>query len=185
MLPFNSFKHVLRFQQYDSWEPEPQMKLPSTISLYQFVPALGMSREDGTASSLANTGQKQALQTERAMLSHHWKNAVCLLPGPQCTLTMQTNTLGGAIIFKCNLITERPACAVAPLQMSDNPLPSQTDRSCYFTSTHWGKPQENSSLSMGCNSRAISRPHAIWRYYLSTQTHKSPWSIFSEVYPGL
>lgn len=105
--------------------------------------------------------QKQALHTQRDMLSHHRKNAVCLLPGPQCTWTMQTNTRGGAIIFKCNLIAERPECAVVPLQLSDNPLLSQTDRSCYFTSTHWGKPLENSYLSMGCNRRAISRPHTI------------------------
>lgn len=134
--------------------------------LYPFVnlsQSWGLSGEDGTVSSLANTGQKQALHTRRDMLSHHGKNAVCLLPGPQCTLEMQTNTLGGAIVFKCNLIAERPACAVVPLPMSDDPLPSQTDRRCYFTSTHWGKPQENSSLSMGGNSRATSRPHAIWK----------------------
>lgn len=85
----------------------------------------------------------------------------CLLPArgaPQCL-----RSLGGAVIFQCNFIAERPESTAVSLQMSDNPLLSQTDRNCYLipAPNPVGGPQENGSLSMGRNSRAISRPHCI------------------------
>ena len=59
---------------------------------------------------------------------------------------------GGATTFKCNFTAERPGSAVVSLQMSDNPLLSQTDRSCYFPSSRWDRLQESSYLSVGSNS---------------------------------
>lgn len=118
------------------------------------------NREDGIVSTLAKTSVGTS-HTE-ICLSHHSKRAVCLLPELQCAFIMHTKKiLGGAIIFKYNFIAETPESAVVSLQTSDNPLLSQTDRSCYFTSIRWGSPQENSYLSMGHNSRALSRPQYI------------------------
>ena len=51
---------------------------------------------------------------------------------------------GGTAIFKCSFTEERPESASVSLQMSDNPLLSQTDRSCYFPSSRWDRPQESS-----------------------------------------
>ena len=59
---------------------------------------------------------------------------------------------GGTAIFKCSFTEERPESASVSLQMSDNPLLSQTDRSCYFPSSRWDRPQESSYLSVGSNS---------------------------------
>lgn len=147
-------------------------------------PRVGMSREVGTTFSLANTGQKQAFHTQRDMLSQHWKNAVCLLPEPHCAFTMQM-PLEESSFLSAIWLQKGLHVLLSPYKCLTILSKSQTDRSCYFTSTHWGKPQENIYLSINCNSRAISRPHAILRYYLSTQTHKSPRSIFSEVDAGL
>lgn len=115
VLSFSYFKGILTFQQCDSWEPEPQLRLPS---VYPFInssqswdPAMLRSGEDGIVSSLAETGQVQAgtSHTERC-LSRHSKRAVCLLPELPYTLIMHIKTLGGTIIFKCNFIAERPVC---------------------------------------------------------------------------
>lgn len=87
---------------------------------------------------------------------------ICLATARTATcLSAAYKTPGGAVIFKCNFIAKKTKSAVASLQVSDSLLLSQTDRACYLISNRQGRPQKNSSLSMGSNSRAISRPHYI------------------------
>lgn len=81
VLSFSYFKGILIFQQCDSWEPEPQLRLPS---VYPFInssqswdPAMLRSGEDGTASSLAETGQVQAGTSHTEMLIPPFKES-CL-----------------------------------------------------------------------------------------------------------
>lgn len=163
--------------------------------LYPFInssqswdPAVLRSREDGIVSSLAETGQVQAGTSHTEIcLSRHSKRAVCLLPEQQSALIMHTKTLGGAIIFKCNFIAERPESAVVSLQMSDNPPLSQADRTCYYIllPSVGADLRRIVSSQLGHNSRALSRPRYILKVYLSTQMYKSPWNSFCQVCTGL
>lgn len=125
VLPFNSLKRVLIFQQYDSWEPEPSWSCPQ---LYSFINS-SQSWNEQRSWHYILPGKHRT----KAGISHTERHAVpalkeCCLPTAWTTLCLHdANALGGVIIFKRNLIAERPACAVVSLQMSDNPL-QVTDR---------------------------------------------------------
>lgn len=135
------------------------------------------SREYGIVSSLAKLGQAQALHTQTC-LSCHSQKAVWPLPELQRAFILRTKPLEEQSFLSTILLQKKTKSAVVSFQMFDSLLLSQTDRGCYLISSHQGRPQKNSSLPVGSNSRAIPRPHYIKRCYLSTETSKSPSNIF-------